>query len=74
MGLYFRIGSFSLKEEMEERCGKDLCTVSCRGNGYLLSFPLQEPHIPNGEEGKSESQDQSMEEMVLHVENYGAPC
>lgn len=45
-------------------------------NGYLLSFPLQESHVSKrGKEKKSERQDQGVEEdMVLHVENYRAPC
>lgn len=37
-------------------------------NGYLLSFPLQEPHARNGGKQKSERQDQGTEEeMVLCV-------
>ena len=49
--------------------------VSGMENGYLLCFPLQEPHVSSGGKEKSERQDQGMEEeMVLHVENQGAPC
>lgn len=48
--------------------------VSDMENGYLLSFPLQEPHVSDGGKEKSERQRLGMEEeMILHVQICGAP-